>query len=92
MTKMEGTFIGQHAGKTQGPVPITWKDDNITVLGTKHNAKLEEDNDKTGKEIGNLVLKETHHKRESSTSENIRTSNYYIYLATIFRPLHLVIS
>ena len=35
MEKTEGIYIGNKAGKTQGPVPIRWKTENIDVLGAK---------------------------------------------------------
>lgn len=41
--KSEGIFIGQQEGKNTGPVPITWKADNITVLGTKIGPSLQQD-------------------------------------------------
>ena len=35
ITKTEGTYVGERAGKLLGPVPITWRKNNITVLGAK---------------------------------------------------------
>ena len=43
INKTEGTYVGQHAGKTQGPVPIKWNKSNITVLGTKIGQDLTQD-------------------------------------------------
>lgn len=34
LEKTEGIYIGQQAGRAHGPVPIQWKVDHITVLGT----------------------------------------------------------
>lgn len=44
--KSEGIYIGQQEGKNTGPVPITWKTDNIAVLGTQIGPSLEQDWDK----------------------------------------------
>jgi hypothetical protein len=35
MTKTEGIYVGAQAGRTTGPVPIQWRTDAITVLGTR---------------------------------------------------------
>ncbi len=35
MDKTEGIYVGTQAGRTTGPVPIKWKIDAITVLGTR---------------------------------------------------------
>ena len=43
MEKTEGIYVGQQAGRTTGPVPITWKTDAITVLGTKMGNNMEQD-------------------------------------------------
>lgn len=43
MEKTEGVYVGQQTGRTTGPVPITWKTDAITVLGTKMGNNMEQD-------------------------------------------------
>lgn len=35
MTKTERIYVGNQAGRQHGPVLITWKRDNIDILGTK---------------------------------------------------------
>ena len=80
LTKTEGTFIGQKAGKTQGPVPITWKEDNITILGTSIGQNTTQNWNKTTEiwSNRNMVFKETHHQRESSSSKNLRFSHHHL--------------
>ena len=41
--KTEGIYVGQHAGREHGPVAITWKPDNITVLGCKIGNDMQQD-------------------------------------------------
>ena len=41
--KCEGIFIGAQEGRNNGPVPINWKTDYITVLGTRIGPTLEQD-------------------------------------------------
>lgn len=41
--KSEGIFIGQKEGRNTGPVPITWKTDNITVIGIQIGPYLQQD-------------------------------------------------
>ena len=44
--KTEGIYVGKQVGRTSGPVPIKWREDAITVLGTKIGNDLRQDWDK----------------------------------------------
>ena len=46
-TKTEGLYIGRQAGRTSGPVPITWRTDSLTILGGQFGNNEEQDWKKT---------------------------------------------
>ena len=89
MTKTEGTFIGQHAGKTQGPVPITWKEDNITVLGASIRQNEMQNWEKTMTKL-EKKLEIWSSRKLTIKGRAVLLKTYalatIIYLATIFRP------
>ena len=43
MSKTEGVYVGQQAGRDHGPVPIKWNTDGIKILGAKIGNDLEQD-------------------------------------------------
>jgi hypothetical protein len=43
LEKTEGMFFGTQAGRTNGPVPIRWRTDNLDILGVKINPHLRQD-------------------------------------------------
>lgn len=55
MTKTEGLYIGEHAGKTTGPVPITWKSDSLKILGCKIGNDMRQDWDKALDKLRNKL-------------------------------------
>ena len=43
MSKTDGVYVGQQAGRVHGPVPIMWSTDGIMILGAKIGNGLEQD-------------------------------------------------
>ena len=89
ITKTEGTFVGQQAGKTQGPVPITWREDNITVLGTMIGQNTTQNWNKTTEKL-EKKLEIWSSRKLSIKGRAVLIKTYalatIIYLATTFRP------
>ena len=88
-------FIGQHTGKTQGPVPITWKEDSITVLGTSIGQNTMQNWNKTTKKLGGKL--EIWCSRKLTIKGRAVLLKTYalatiIYLTTIVRPPRDIIS
>ena len=50
-TKTEGLYMGKQAGRTTGPVPITWKTDTLMILGGKFGNNEDQDWDKPVKKL-----------------------------------------
>lgn len=51
MTKTEGLFLGGKAGNASGPIPITWQQDALNILGTKIGNTMTQDWGKVVKKL-----------------------------------------
>ena len=87
MTKTEGVYVGQQAGRDHGPVPIKWKTDNITALGTKIGNDMRQDWDKAAGRL-ETTLSRWRERRLSCKGKAVIIQTYAIaqivYLASMF--------
>ena len=51
LDKTEGIYIGRYAGRATGPVPIKWRQDTISVLGTKIGNNMNQNWDKVADKV-----------------------------------------
>ena len=51
MEKSEGLYLGRQAGRTFGPVPITWQPEKLTILGVTISHSLNQDWEKPLKKL-----------------------------------------
>ena len=99
LTKTEGTYIGRHAGKTHGPIPIKWKAQNLTILGIQIGSQMHNQN--WAKHLTKLQqrLKLWTSRPLSTRGKTTLLKTYgltqFIYLASIFNippPIATIIS
>ena len=87
MTKTEGVYVGQQAGHNHGPVPIKWKVDNITALGTNIGNDMQQDWHKAADRF-ETTLSRWRERRLSCKGQTVIMQTYAIvqivYLASIF--------
>ena len=86
-TKTERLYIGRQAGRTLGPVPITWKTDTITILGGQFGNNEEQDWEKpVAKLKGTLDRWKKRHITVKGKTALIKTYGLatITYLASIF--------
>lgn len=87
LEKTEGIYVGSQAGRQHGPVPITWKTDNIEVLGTKMGNDSRQDWTKRLEKTETTLQK--WQKRDTTITGRALLVRTYalaslIYLATVF--------
>ena len=85
-TKTEGLYIGRQAGRTSGPVPITWRTDTLTILGGQFGNNEEQDWEKPVAKLEDTDRWKKRHLTVKGKTVLIKTYGLatITYLASIF--------
>jgi hypothetical protein len=85
--KTVGLYFGRHAGRSTGPVPITWTTDPVVILGARYGSNPEQDWEKLVHKL-EKTLSRWRNRTLTIISRTLLIKTYGLaaitYLATIF--------